>query len=69
MVPEIADYEVRRELIRADKRLGLERLDTLAEGFATSRYGRHISAAPPGSGRTHGTAACRRPTTRRWTAT
>ena len=34
VVPEIADYEVRRELIRADKRLGLERLDTLAEGFA-----------------------------------
>ena len=29
MVPEIADYEVRRELIRAGKRAGLERLDAL----------------------------------------
>ena len=29
-VPEIADYEVRRELLRADKRLGLARLDELA---------------------------------------
>ena len=26
-VPEIADYEVRRELLRADKRQGLQRLD------------------------------------------
>ena len=29
-VPEIADYEVRRELLRAKKRLGLARLDELA---------------------------------------
>ena len=28
-VPEIADYEVRRELLRADKTSGLERLDQL----------------------------------------
>ncbi len=35
-VPEIADYEIRRELLRADKKQGLERLDALkAEvGFA-----------------------------------
>jgi predicted nucleic acid-binding protein len=29
LVPEIADYEVRRELIRAGKRAGLNRLDAL----------------------------------------
>jgi predicted nucleic acid-binding protein len=28
-LPEIADYEIRRELIRANKRLGLTRLDYL----------------------------------------
>lgn len=35
-VPEIADYEVRRELLRADKKQGLERLDAFKElvGFA-----------------------------------
>ncbi|MFI5456901.1 MAG: PIN domain-containing protein [Isosphaerales bacterium] len=31
MVPEIADYEVRRELLRANRREGIIRLDALAE--------------------------------------
>jgi predicted nucleic acid-binding protein len=32
-VSEIADYEVRRELLRADRAFGLERLDELCAGF------------------------------------
>ena len=31
IVPEVADYEVRRELLRASKREGLARLDTLVD--------------------------------------
>ncbi|HYI61586.1 MAG TPA: PIN domain-containing protein [Acidimicrobiales bacterium] len=33
VVPEIADYEVRRELVRAERAEGLRRLDALATGF------------------------------------
>jgi len=34
VVPEIADYEVRRELLRADKLSGIERLDLIKTTFA-----------------------------------
>jgi len=33
LVPEVADYEVRRELLRAGKDAGLARLDALAEAL------------------------------------
>ncbi|MEQ8383287.1 MAG: nuclease [Coleofasciculus sp. A1-SPW-01] len=33
LIPEIADYEVRRELLRASKRKGVARLDDLAKAF------------------------------------
>lgn len=33
VLPEIADYEVRRELVRAARTLGVERLDELCRGF------------------------------------
>lgn len=39
VVPEIADYEVRRELIRADKRNGIRRLDELAHGLVYEPLG------------------------------
>ncbi len=32
-IPEIADYEVRRELLRVDKKAGIERLDRLKSTF------------------------------------
>jgi predicted nucleic acid-binding protein len=34
VVPEIADYEVRRELLRADKFSGIQRLDLVKDTFA-----------------------------------
>ncbi len=34
VVPEIADYEVRRELLRGDKRSGIERLNLVKTTFA-----------------------------------
>ena len=34
VVPEIADYEVRRELLRADKARGIQRLDLIKTTFA-----------------------------------
>lgn len=34
VVPEIADYEVRRELLRADKLNGIQRLDLIKATFA-----------------------------------
>jgi len=34
VVPEIADYEIRRELLRADKVSGVKRLDRIKETFA-----------------------------------
>ncbi len=33
IIPEIADYEVRRELLRANKKKGVARLDSLCEGL------------------------------------
>ncbi len=34
VIPEIADYEVRRELLRADKVSGIQRLDLIKNTFA-----------------------------------
>ncbi len=32
-IPEIADYELRRELVRADKKISIDRLDKLSKVF------------------------------------
>ena len=47
MVPEIADYEIRRELLRADKREGVARLDQLktAIGYVPITTGAMLRAA------------------------
>lgn len=42
IVPEIADYEVRRELIRAGKTLGVQRLDELCAGLGYHPLSTHI---------------------------
>jgi predicted nucleic acid-binding protein len=36
ILPEIADYEIRRELIRANRQLGIQRLDEWKEGLEYS---------------------------------
>jgi hypothetical protein len=33
VIPEIADYELRRELTRAGKLIGLDRLDSMIDAF------------------------------------
>jgi predicted nucleic acid-binding protein len=46
-VPEIADYEIRRELLRANKTIGLARLDSIksAMGYLPMTTGVMLKAA------------------------
>ena len=67
VVPEIADYEVRRELILARKTTGLARLDRLEAGLtydpittAAMRRGRVLGVGPPGRTADGGPARTRR---------
>jgi hypothetical protein len=50
IVPEINDYEVRRELLRANKTAGVAQLDALAAALDTFRSPRPRCARPPYSG-------------------
>ena len=69
MVPEGADYEVRRELFRAGRRGGLDRLDKLARQAGFLRSPRRYGDEPRSCGRGRGTKGTRRPTIPRWTVT
>ena len=55
MVPEGADYEVRRELIRAGRRGGLDRLDNLARkaGFGLPGISANAGKRPSPSKKAH----------------
>ncbi len=69
MVPEGADYEVRRELIRAGRRGGLDRLDNLARKASFLPVTTAVWRALRNCGRRPETRALLRPMTRRSTAT
>ena len=59
VVPEIADYEVRRELVRAGLPEGTRRLDTFIASVAYEPITPRSCAAPPNSGPRHEAAAGR----------
>ena len=53
LVPEIADYEVRRELLRVGKIRGIARLNALTAEIATCHCPRPPCGRPPNSGLRH----------------
>ena len=60
MIPEISDYEVRRELIRAQRTEGIRRLDQLVLAY----YHRRYAARRPAMGY----AVAQLPIPKNWTA-
>ncbi len=70
IIPGIADYELRRELIRAGKMAGLRRLDVARAGFEFNPITQDAcSTRQPTSGPTSRPQACRQPTRRPSTET
>jgi hypothetical protein len=67
VVPEIADYEVRRELLRAGKDRGLGRLDALKGMLGYAPITTQVMLKAAELGQLHGSWGGSRPTTRRWT--
>ena len=53
VIPEVADYEVRLELLRADKQRGIVRLDALASLYGTIRLQRKLCAGRQRFGHKH----------------
>src|SRR5580658_9420658 len=63
-LPEIADYEVRRELLRADKTARMARLDSLKQALTTFQFPLPSCSWPHSFGPAPGSAASNPPTIR-----
>ena len=61
VIPEIADYEIRRELQRLGHSPGLRRLDSLADAFSMRKSRLRSCIRQPNSGLTFAAEACQRP--------
>jgi len=68
MVPAIADYELRRELLRANRLKGIDRLDELIERLGIWKSTETCSGMPPRSGLGRGLRGFPRRMIRRSTA-
>jgi hypothetical protein len=67
LIPEIADYEVRRELLRANKTRSLARLNRLKSALGYLAITTQVMLrALPNFGRKHGIWASRPPAIKRW---
>ena len=69
VIPEIADYEVRRELLRAGRSKGVRRLDDLKSTLNYLPITSEAMIRRLGFGQKHAAVAIRRPTMHLWMPT